>query len=163
MYAGAPGVFACPVTETNVFDQPTVAAAASAGNDTTAYVGVGYAPHGAGIVTAVKAAQLVGTTSDPENPTAAVIKAKTPEQVAESNLQLTTPDVPLNSTLVQNVRVHAEDAGHLRLNSERTRDERDRDQEEVDGNLWFHEGDGAGGYAPRVQIGNGHPDNEPLL
>ncbi|MFD9793451.1 endonuclease/exonuclease/phosphatase family protein [Streptomyces sp. NPDC059070] len=31
------------------------------------------------------------------------------------------------------------------------------------GNLWFYKGDGTGGYAPRVQIGNGYPDDEPLF
>ncbi|GAA0617203.1 hypothetical protein GCM10010394_54210 [Streptomyces crystallinus] len=132
VYAGAPGVFACPVTTVNVFDQPEVAASASAANDTTAYVGVAYAPRGASVAAAVKAAQLAGTTSDPENPTAAVIKVKTPEQVAKSSVTLSTPDVPLSASLVQSVHVHAADPGHLTVNFERTSDERYFDMDELD-------------------------------
>ncbi|MEU5438439.1 VCBS repeat-containing protein [Streptomyces sp. NPDC020719] len=132
LYAGAPGIFLCPVTTDNVLDEPEVAAAASAANDTTAYFGVAYAPRGASITAAVKAAQMAGTTSDPDNPTAATIKVKTPQQAAKSRVALTTPDVPLNSTLVQSVHVHAEDPGYLRVNFRPTSDERHPDMDEVD-------------------------------
>ncbi|GGP86913.1 FG-GAP-like repeat-containing protein [Streptomyces melanogenes] len=132
VYAGAAGVFACPVTTDNPLDEPEVAAGASAANGTTAYVGIAYAPRGSSIAAAVKTAQLAGTTSDPQNPTAAVIKVITPAQAAKSNVTLSTPDVPLNSSLVQTVHVHAEDPGHLSVNFERTRDERPFDMDELD-------------------------------
>ncbi|MEU5438286.1 hypothetical protein AB0G73_33720 [Streptomyces sp. NPDC020719] len=132
LYDGAPGIFLCPVTTDNVLDEPEVAAGASAANDTTVYVGIAYAPRGASITTAIKAAQMAGTTSDPQNPTAATIKVKTPEQAAKSRVALTTPDVPVNSTLQQSVHVHAEDPGHLTVNFDRTDDERYFDEEELD-------------------------------
>ena len=78
IYAGVPGIFTCPVTEDNVFDEPTVTASTTAANDTTAYVGVAYAARGASITTAVKAAEVAATTNtDPQQQTAAVIKVKT--------------------------------------------------------------------------------------
>jgi hypothetical protein len=110
-----------------------VTAATTAANDTTAYVGVAYAARGASITTAVKAAQIAATTNtDPQQQTAAVIKVKTAAQLAKSNVQITAPDVPLSTSIVQTVHVHAEDPGRLVVSFWRPQGERDWDLEEVD-------------------------------
>jgi FG-GAP-like repeat len=131
-YAGAPGVYTCPVTESNPLDSPTVNAAANAANHTTAYVGAAYAPRGTSLATAIKAAELAGTTSTPDLQTAAVITVLTPDEVAKSTVQLTTPDVPLSSSTVQTVHVHAADPAYLAVNFAPTTDERWNDLEEID-------------------------------
>ncbi|MEU1286774.1 endonuclease/exonuclease/phosphatase family protein [Kitasatospora sp. NPDC005856] len=40
---------------------------------------------------------------------------------------------------------------------------RDHESGKTYGYLWFHKGDGTGGYAPGVRIGNGYPDGEVLF
>ncbi|MBP2582323.1 hypothetical protein J3A78_002801 [Streptomyces sp. PvR006] len=40
---------------------------------------------------------------------------------------------------------------------------RDHVADKTYGYLWFYKGDGAGGYAPRVRIGNGYPNGETLF
>ncbi|MGW1280681.1 endonuclease/exonuclease/phosphatase family protein [Streptomyces tsukubensis] len=40
---------------------------------------------------------------------------------------------------------------------------RDRVPGKTYGYLWFYRGNGTGGYEPRVKIGNGYPDSEPLF
>ncbi|WP_327289692.1 FG-GAP repeat domain-containing protein [Streptomyces sp. NBC_01198] len=131
-YAGAPGVYTCPVSEDYPLASPTVVAADDAANHTTAYVGAAYAPRGTSLATAVKAAELAGTTSTPDVQTAGVITVLTPEQVAKSTVELTTPDVPLSASTVQTVHVHAADPAYLAVNFSPTSDERWNDEEEVD-------------------------------
>jgi hypothetical protein len=131
-YAGLPGVYTCPVTDNNLLDSPTVTAAAGAANHTFAYVGAAYAPRGANLTTAIKAAELASTTSTPDAQTAAVISVLTREQVAKSTVQLTTPNVPLSSSTAQTVQVHAADPAELLVNFGPSTDERWMDEDEVD-------------------------------
>jgi hypothetical protein len=143
-YAGAPGVYTCPVTDENALDSPTVNAAARAANHTTAYVGTGYAPRGTSLTAAIKAAELAATTSTADTQTAATITVLTAAEVAKSTVQLTTPDVPLSSSTVQTVHVHAADPAYLSVNFRPTDDERWNDQEEVDVKVTAVDGGPAG-------------------
>ncbi|MFI1092188.1 FG-GAP-like repeat-containing protein [Streptomyces sp. NPDC020917] len=131
-YAGVAGVYTCPVTDENALDSPTVNAAASAANHTTAYVGAAYAPRGASLTTAIKAAELAATTSTADVQTAATVTVLTAAEVAKSTVQITTPDVPLSSSTVHTVHVHAADPAYLSVNFTPTPDERWNDLEEID-------------------------------
>jgi hypothetical protein len=132
VYAAAAGVFTCPVSESLYFADPWVEASTTAAGNTTGYLGVGYAPHGTSLATAVKAAQLAGTTSDPAMPTAGKITVRTPAEVAENTIKLTTPDVPLSSSLTQTAQVHAADTGFFGITFANTQEERGWDEDEVD-------------------------------
>ncbi|WP_052397346.1 FG-GAP repeat domain-containing protein [Streptomyces sp. NRRL F-5123] len=131
-YAGAAGVYTCPVTDANSMDSPMVQAADDAANHTYAYVGSGYAPRGTDLAAAVKAAELAGTTTSADEKTAGVISVLTEDQVALSTVQLTTPDVPLNSSVVQTAKVHAADPARLEISFGPTESERWMDEDEAD-------------------------------
>ncbi|SEN46528.1 FG-GAP repeat domain-containing protein [Actinacidiphila rubida] len=144
-YSGTPGVYTCPVTEDNPLDSPSVKAATSAANHTTAYVGAAYAARGTSLATAIKAAEMAGTAAPSEDgQTAAVITVLTPDEVAKSTVQLTTPDVPLSSSTVHTVHVHAADPAHLDVTLEPSLDERWMDQNEVDVDVTAVDGGPAG-------------------
>ncbi|MFI0937588.1 FG-GAP repeat domain-containing protein [Streptomyces sp. NPDC021020] len=131
-YPGAAGVYTCPVTEANMMDSPTVSAADDAANHTRAYVGAGYAARGTDLATAVRAAELAGNTTGPYEQTAGVVSVLTEDQVALSTVQLTTPDVPFNSSVVQTAKVHAADPAKLNISFGPTESERWMDEDEVD-------------------------------
>lgn len=146
-YPDVPGVFTCPVAR-GEHGQPPVYAHKDAVNGATVYEGVAFAPAGSDVGVAVKAAQVAGTTSDPARPSAAVVQIKTPEQLAKSTVRLSTPNVPVNSSAVQTVQVHAEDAGVLALSFRSTPDERKWDSTEVDIHVTSVDGGPAGTCSP---------------
>ncbi|MFF8607923.1 FG-GAP repeat domain-containing protein [Streptomyces sp. NPDC015346] len=111
--AGVTGVYTCPIDENSPFPGINVEAAASAAHGTTLHYGVVYAPRGADLAKAVKAAQTVGSVAEDGTHAARTAIVKSPEHVAQNTLALNTPALPAGGTVTHSVTLHAVDKGRL--------------------------------------------------
>ncbi|MFI8099579.1 FG-GAP repeat domain-containing protein [Streptomyces sp. NPDC086023] len=107
------GVFLCPTSEDNGYVGPSVTAGESVKDDTRLHFGVAYAPRGASIDKAVKAAQLSGSSPVKGTVEAHSVRVLTAEHVKKNKVRLTLPAVPAGGSVTHTVNVHAIDKGRL--------------------------------------------------
>ncbi|MFJ5922828.1 hypothetical protein ACIQF6_09495 [Kitasatospora sp. NPDC092948] len=114
---GTTGVYTCAYPLNASLSSPLISASAAVPDGTAVYYGTIFVPGGQSVDDAVARVKTVGSSPADGlgSEGAAKVTVLTRDHVAGNTLRPTAPDLPAGQSVTQQVKVHAVDAGTLRL------------------------------------------------